>query len=609
MNKGPSSEVSHGELDAYRRSFSHLLLIIVMGCVATLVGMQIAEPGWSLRSSLTVAIAALTVFSYWLLQRSLRLGASVALLGLWAIATTGALSYSGIHSANVLIFAFVIVTTGWTLGRRWLISITGVTVLMLLGLGVAELSGLHLPQPRASVLVVGGTVLFSLIAIAFMTLRAYESFRAERDHGLELSRQMMERNAELAQSEVDLKMIIGHVPAGLASFDARSQLRFGNQRYADMFGARPEDLVGRHISSYVPQAALESLMPAWQRSLAGETSHYRRINVHPLTQETRIIDVELVPQVDAGQVQGLFALIIDVTEKVATEQRIQELNASLELRVQQRTQALEAAMQRLQTLQDELARSESRATLNTLVASISHELSTPLNNAQVAAESLHSEAGGLQSRLGGSPMRRSELEASIGAMAEGSNLTLRNLARANELLSSFRDIANQQASEQQRDFDLAELLGEILQTLAPTLRRQPHQVLLDIPAGLVLNSRPGPLSQVAINLINNAMLHAFRPGQAGCLRISAERSGDQLLLRFEDDGIGISAEVLEHLFEPFFTTRAGQGGTGLGLSIVEHQVRKMLGGRISVRSEPGQGSCFEIQIPLVLGEATSPPAH
>jgi signal transduction histidine kinase len=114
---------------------------------------------------------------------------------------------------------------------------------------------------------------------------------------------------------------------------------------------------------------------------------------------------------------------------------------------------------------------------------------------------------------------------------------------------------------------------------------------------------------VAINLINNAMLHAFRPGQAGSLRISAERSGDQLMLRFEDDGIGMSAEVLEHLFEPFFTTRAGQGGTGLGLSIVEHQVRKMLGGRISVRSEPGHGSCFEIQIPLVLDEATSPPAH
>ncbi|WP_397535655.1 ATP-binding protein [Roseateles sp.] len=609
MNKGPSSEVSHGELDAYRRSFSYLLLIILMGCAVTLVGMQIAAPGWSLRHSLTVAIAALSFFSYWLLQRSLRLGASVALLGIWLIATTGAVNYSGIHSANLLIYAFVIVTTGWTLGRRWLIGITGVTVLMLLGLGAAELSGLYLPTPRASVLVVGGTVIFALIAIAFMTLRAYETFRAERDHGLALSRQMMERNAKLAQSEADLKMIIDHVPAGLASFDARSQLRFGNQRYAEMFGVRPEDLVGRHISSYVPQAALDSLMPAWQRGLAGETSRYRRINVHPQTQETRIIDVELVPQLDGDQVQGLFALVIDVTEKVATDQRIQELNASLELRVQQRTEALEAAMQRLQTLQDELALSESRATLNTLVASISHELSTPLNNAQVAAEALHSEADGLQTRLGGSPMRRSELEASISAMAEGSGLTLRNLARANELLSSFRDIANQQASEQQREFDLAELLGEILQTLTPTLRRQPHRVLLDVPAGLVLNSRPGPLSQVAINLINNAMLHAFRPGQAGSLRISAERSGDQLMLRFEDDGIGMSAEVLEHLFEPFFTTRAGQGGTGLGLSIVEHQVRKMLGGRISVRSEPGHGSCFEIQIPLVLDEATSPPAH
>lgn len=608
MNEGPRSEVSDRELDAYRRNFSRLLLIIVVGCAVTLLGMHLAEPAWSLRKTLVVGVAALSLFGYWLMLRSLRLGASLALFGVWLLATVGTVSYAGIHSANLLIYSFIIVTTGWTLGRRWLIGITGVTVLLLLGLGVAELTGLHTPMPRASVLVVGGTVIGSLIAIAFLTLKAYESLRAERDHGMALSQQMLQRNAALAQREADLKMIIDHVPAGLASFDAHSRLRFGNQRYAQMFGARPEELAGRHISSYMPQAALQALMPAWQRTLAGETSRYRRINVHPLTQEQRIIDVELVPQVDAGQVQGLFALVIDVTEKVAIEQQIQELNESLEQRVQDRTEALETAMQRLQTLQDELARSESRATLNTLVASISHELSTPLNNAQVAAEAVHGEAGRLQARLDGSPMRRSELEAGIGAMADGSDLTLRNLTRANELLSAFRDIANQQASEQQKVFDLAELLGEILQTLAPTLRRQPHQVLLDIPAGLTLNSRPGPLSQVAINLINNAMLHAFRPGQAGQLRISAERRGDQLLLRFEDDGVGISAEVQEHLFEPFFTTRAGQGGTGLGLSIVEHQVRKMLGGRISVRSEPGQGSCFEIQIPLVLGAGGSAPA-
>lgn len=609
MNEAPSSEVSYRELDAYRRTFSRLLLVIVVGCALTLVGMQLAEPGWTLRKSLALAIAAISLFSHWLMQRSLRLGAALAMGGIWLFATIGTVSYGGIHSANLLIYAFIIVTTGWTLGSRWLIGLTGVTVLLLTGLGVAELSGLHMPTPRASVLVVGSTVIGSLIAIAFLTLKAYESFRDERDHGQALSTQMIERNAELAQREADLKMIIDHVPAALASFDAQSRLRFGNQRYADLFGAKPEELVGRHISSYVPEPAMQALWPAWQRSLAGETSHYRRINVHPLTQETRIIDVELVPQLHAGQVQGLFALVIDVTDKVAAEQHIRELNESLEQRVQDRTQALETAMQRLQTLQDELARSESRATLNTLVASISHELSTPLNNAQVAAEVLQGEADSLQARMAANQLRRSEMEASLASLAESSHLTLRNLQRATELLSAFRDIANKQASEQLKEFDLAELLGEIMQTLAPTLRRQPHRVELDVPAGLLMNSRPGPVSQIAINLINNAMLHAFRPGQAGCLRISAERAGDQLVLRFADDGVGMSAEVQAHLFEPFFTTREGRGGTGLGMSIVEHLVHKVLGGRISVRSTPGQGSCFEIELPLVLAEAGSPPGR
>lgn len=77
MNEGSRSEVSDRELDAYRRNFSRLLLIIVGGCAATLLGMHLSEPAWTLRHGLTVAVPALSLFSYWLMQRSLRLGAGL----------------------------------------------------------------------------------------------------------------------------------------------------------------------------------------------------------------------------------------------------------------------------------------------------------------------------------------------------------------------------------------------------------------------------------------------------------------------------------------------------------------------------------------------------
>jgi two-component system NtrC family sensor kinase len=80
--------------------------------------------------------------------------------------------------------------------------------------------------------------------------------------------------------------------------------------------------------------------------------------------------------------------------------------------------------------------------------------------------------------------------------------------------------------------------------------------------------------------------------------VAARRSGGEAVLTFTDDGCGMDAEVLEHLFEPFFTRRKGGQGTGLGLSIV-HRIVTDHGGRIeAVSPGPGRGSTFRITLPL-----------
>jgi signal transduction histidine kinase len=114
-----------------------------------------------------------------------------------------------------------------------------------------------------------------------------------------------------------------------------------------------------------------------------------------------------------------------------------------------------------------------------------------------------------------------------------------------------------------------------------------------------MDSLPGALGQVVINLINNAYLHAFEGRNDGLLTINAIRVDDALVLQFTDNGVGMSPENLERLFEPFFSTKKGRGGTGLGMSIVENLVRKTLGGTLRVQSELGVGTCFEVCMPLV----------
>ncbi|WP_229424974.1 sensor histidine kinase [Massilia sp. Se16.2.3] len=160
-----------------------------------------------------------------------------------------------------------------------------------------------------------------------------------------------------------------------------------------------------------------------------------------------------------------------------------------------------------------------------------------------------------------------------------------------------------QASAARRRFDLAQASGEITATVMNKVRLGGHSLVLAVPEGIVMDSYPGPLGQVIINFVNNALLHAFdEPG--GSMRLSADPI-DEAWVRivFEDDGRGIAPAHLARVFDPFFTTRMGQGGTGLGLNIAHTIATTLLGGSIRVESTLGEGTRFILTLPLVAAEA------
>jgi signal transduction histidine kinase len=96
------------------------------------------------------------------------------------------------------------------------------------------------------------------------------------------------------------------------------------------------------------------------------------------------------------------------------------------------------------------------------------------------------------------------------------------------------------------------------------------------------------------------MTHAFDGRAGGAISLSSRPDGPRaVLLRFSDNGTGIKRELLPRIFEPFYTTKMGQGGTGLGLYIVYGIVTQILGGTVRVESRPGQGTDFLLSLPLV----------
>ena len=255
----------------------------------------------------------------------------------------------------------------------------------------------------------------------------------------------------------------------------------------------------------------------------------------------------------------------------------------------------------LRRTQVHLVQTEKMASLGGLVAGIAHEINTPIGTALTAITTLDEHLRLFISKSETGRMKKTDLDRFTGAVAQASGFMQSNLGRAAELIQSFKAVAVNQTVDECRRFSLQASLQDILTSLGPRLKKSNHGVRLECPPTVELVSYPGALSQVVTNFVMNALVHAFPEGARGTLTlVVVEPDARTVELRFADDGVGIPAEILPRVFDPFFTTRRNGGGTGLGLHIVYNLITQRLGGRIDVDSVVGRGTVFIVTLPRVV---------
>ncbi|MBI2734213.1 MAG: response regulator [Aquabacterium sp.] len=370
-----------------------------------------------------------------------------------------------------------------------------------------------------------------------------------------LEERVKERTAALGEHERLLQHILDGIPGLIGYWTKDLRNRFANKAYLDWFGMPGEQLRNRHIKDLLGPELFQQNWPYMKAALEGQRQRFERIIPIPTQPgQARHSEAHYIPDIVDGVVQGFLVIVFDISQ------------------IKQAELAAEAANQ---------AKSE-------FLANISHEVRTPLNAmfglAQIGAR-----------QAAGTPQART-----FEQMLDSANhlLTL-----VNDVLD-FSRIESGKLNLQYERINLGQVLEHVL-TLKAILAQAKGLPLIihespDVPQ--YFHGDATRLSQILLNLLSNAIKFT----DSGQVAIRLDYIAPDLIMEVSDTGIGMSADKLEQLFQPFVQVHghhpAQSGGTGLGLAICKRLV-EMMRGHIQVISQPGQGTTFTVKLPALHPEA------
>ncbi|WP_240837927.1 sensor histidine kinase [Acidaminobacter sp. JC074] len=337
-----------------------------------------------------------------------------------------------------------------------------------------------------------------------------------------------------------------------------------------------------------------------------------------------------VPQMDIrsdDEIGDLSRSFNIMSYKIIDARRaIQSLNEDLEHKVEERTEELNLknaelieslevirateeellasnknlsnTLTELQEVQELLVESGKMALLGELVAGVAHEINTPIGVSLTVSSFIEREVNRLTDKVNENTLSKKEFLESLGRLEESSASIVRNLLRAGELITSFKQVAVDQASHSIRIFNFHDYLNETIRNLHSKFKHRKIDIVNECPEDITVVSYPGAYAQIFTNLIMNSLLHGFDEDDSGIIRVNVEKHDDDLIIRFHDNGRGIEEAYIKKIFNPFFTTKRGEGGTGLGLNITYNIAINILKGNIVCQSKLGVGTTFILTVPF-----------
>ena len=314
------------------------------------------------------------------------------------------------------------------------------------------------------------------------------------------------------------------------------------------------------------------------------------IQEQEITKQTSVIQRQYIFLILT--VVASFAILIILIVIYKSRKALHKVNRELQVNIE----ALAEANIKLSTAQDQLVESAKMAALGGLVAGVAHEINTPLGVSVTATSHLADQIDQFDREYKSGQLKKSSLDTLLLDAKDSCGMLTRNLRRASELISNFKQVAVDQSSENRREFELESYIEELIQSLRPQFKQGHHSIHLTANSKISLNNFPGVIAQIITNLIMNSLNHGFKNKTHGEIFIELALENNEIIIDYRDKGIGLTEQQREKVFEPFYTTARSTGGSGLGMSISYNLITSKLNGSINCLKS-SEGAHFRITFP------------